>query len=187
MVGGGAALTKIENIPVAKLIEVLGAQIGAQAVVHSHIALGLAPQVFAEEHRGDLIQIGLEVIVGPGALRDDENSVHLPAQQQLEHGLFLLQIRTGITEHDVITVGPGADFRVVGKLRHELVVHRGDHKSDEVGALGHHGPGHKVGGVAHLIAQLQNPFPGLAADLGAAGKGTGYGSIGDACCFGDIL
>ena len=94
----------------------------------------------------------LEVIVGSGALRDDENSVHLPAQQQLEHGLFLLQIRTGITEHDVITVGPGADFRVVGKLRHELVVHRGDHQSDEVGALGHHGPGHKVGGVAHLIA-----------------------------------
>ena len=44
-----------------------------------------------------------------------------------------------------------------------------------------------VGGVAHLIAQLQNPFPGLTADLGAAGKGTGYGSIGDACCFGDIL
>ena len=185
--GGGAALTKIENIPVAKLIEVLGAQIGAQAVVHSHIALGLAPQVFTEEHSGDLIQIGLEVIVGPGALGDNEDPVHLPAQQQLEHGLFLLQVRTGITEHDIITVGTGADFRVVGKLRHELVVHRGDHKSDEVGALGHHGPGHKVGGVAHLIAQLQNPFPGLAADLGAAGKGTGYGSIGDACCFGDIL
>ena len=84
-------------------------------------------------------------------------------------------------------MGPGADFRVVGKLRHELVIHGGDHQADEVGALGHHGPGHKVGGVAHLIAQLQNPFPGLTADLGAAGKGTGYGSIGDACGFGDIF
>ena len=184
---GTGTLTEIENVPVAQLIEVLGAQIGAPAVVNGHIALGLAPQVFAEKHRGDLIQIGLEVIVGSGALRDDEDPIHLSAQQQLEHGLFLLQVRTGITEHDIITVGTGADFRVVGKLRHELVVHRGDHKSDEVGALGHHGPGHKVGGVAHLIAQLQNPFPGLAADLGAAGKGTGYGSIGDACCFGDIL
>ena len=142
----------------AQLIEVLGAQIGAPAVVNGHIALGLAPQVFTEEHRGDLIQIGFEVIVGFRALRDDEDPVHLPAQQQLEHGLFLLQVRTGITEHDIITVGTGADFRVVGKLRHELVVHRGDHKSDEVGALGHHGPGHKVGGVAHLIAQLQNPL-----------------------------
>ena len=184
---GTGTLAEIENVPVAQLIEVLGAQIGAPAVVNGHIALGLAPQVFTEEHRGDLIQIGFEVIVGFRALRDDEDPVHLPAQQQLEHGLFLLQVRTGITEHDIITVGTGADFRVVGKLRHELVVHRGDHKSDEVGALGHHGPGHKVGGVAHLIAQLQNPFPGLAADLGAAGKGTGYGSIGDACCFGDIL
>ena len=184
---GTGTLTEIENVPVAQLIEVLGTQIGAPAVVNGHIALGLAPQVFTEEHRGDLIQIGFEVIVGFRALRDDEDPVHLPAQQQLEHGLFLLQVRTGITEHDIITVGTGADFRVVGKLRHELVVHRGDHKSDEVGALGHHGPGHKVGGVAHLIAQLQNPFPGLAADLGAAGKGTGYGSIGDACCFGDIL
>ena len=118
---------------------------------------------------------------------DDEDAVYLSAQQQLYHRLFLPQIRAGVAEHDVIAVGAGADLRVVSQLRHELVVHRGDHKSDEVGALGHHGPGHKVGGVAHLIAQLQNPFPGLAADLGAAGKGTGYGSIGDACCFGDIL
>lgn len=102
---GTGTLTEIENVLVAQLIEVLGTQIGAPAVVNGHIALGLAPQVFTEKHRGDLIQIGFEVIVGFRALRDDEDPVHLPAQQQLEHGLFLLQVRTRITEHDIITVG----------------------------------------------------------------------------------
>ena len=88
--GGGAAAAKVQNVPVAKLVEVFGADVGAAAVVHGDIALGLVPQVLADEYRGHLVGVGPDVLVGLGALGHDENAVHLAAQQQLNHCFLLL-------------------------------------------------------------------------------------------------
>lgn len=118
---------------------------------------------------------------------DDEDAVYLSAQQQLYHRLFLPQIRAGVAEHDVIAVGAGADLRMVSQLRHELVVHRRHHQTDQVGALGDHGAGDKVGGIAHFVAQLQYPLSGFTADLRAAGEGAGNRGIGNAGCLGHVF
>ena len=181
------AAAEVENIPVAQLIEVLGADVGPPAVVHGHVALGLVPEVFAEENRGHLVRVSPDVLVGLGALGDDEDAVHLPAEEELYHRLLLLQVRPGVAEHDVVPVSPGAHLGVIGQFRHELVVDGGDHQPDEPRALGHHGAGHVVGGVAHFITKLDNALPGVAADLVAAGEGAGNGGVGDARRLGDVL
>ena len=187
LVGGGVAAAEVQDVPVAQLIEVFGADIGAPAVVHSHVALGLVPEVLTEEHRGDLVGVGPDVLIGLGALGDDEDAVHLPSQQQLDHRLLLLQIRAGVAQHHVIAMGPGAHLRVIGQLGHKGVVDGGHHQADEVRLLHHHGAGHVVGGIAHLVAELDDALPGVATDLGTARQGAGNRGIGDARRLGDIF
>ena len=181
------AAAKVEDIPVAQLIEVLRADIGPPAVVHGHVALRLVPEVLAEEDRGHLVRVGPDVLIGLGALGDDEDAVHLPAEKELHHRLLLLQIRPGVAEHDVVPMPPGAHLGVIGQLRHKLVVDGGNHQPDEPRALGHHGAGHVVGGIAHLVAELDNALPGVAANLVAAGKGAGDGGVRYAGGFGHVL
>ena len=84
-------------------------------------------------------------------------------------------------------MAPGAHLGVIGQFGHELVINGGDHQPDEPGALGHHGTGHIVGGVAHFVAELDDALPGVAADLVAAGEGAGNGGVGDAGRLGDVL
>ena len=183
----GVAAAEIQNVPVAQLVQIFGADVGAPAVISGHIALGLIPEILRQEHRGHLIGISPNILIGLGALGHDENTVHLAAQQQLDHRFFLLQIRSGIAQHNIVPVGTGAHLRVIGQFRHELVVNGRDHQANQVRFLHDHGPGHIVGRVAHLVAELDNTLTGVASNLGTAGQGAGNRGIGDAGCLGNIF
>ena len=167
------AAAKIQNIPVSQVIEVFRADVGAPGVVHSDIALGLVPQILRQKHRGDLVRVSPDVLIGLRALGYDEDAVHLAPQQQLHHSLLLLQIGTGVAQHDIVPVRPGTHLRVISQFRHELVVDGGHHQANEVRLFHDHGAGHIIGGIAHFITQLDDPLPGLTADLRTAGKGAG--------------
>ena len=93
LMGSGVPAAEVQDLPVSQSVEILHPQIGASAVVHRYVALGLIPQILAEKHRRDLLQQRGDLLIGGRGLGDDQNPVHPAAQQQFDHHLLLFQIR----------------------------------------------------------------------------------------------
>ena len=148
--------------------QVFHGQVGGPGIVRGHTAEGFVPQILAEEDRGHLLRVDPELLTAPVLLGDDQHPVHLAAHQQLYHRLLLPQIRPGVAQHEIVAPRPGAHLRVVRQLCHELIVNRRHYQTDQLHPPHDHGAGHIVFGVAHLVAQAQDPLPGLPPDLWAA-------------------
>ena len=188
LVGGAApAAAKIQNVPVAKAAEVLHAHIRPPVVIHRDVALRHLPQVLAYEHRGQAGQIGAQLFVALRAGGNQDDAVHLPPDHQLKQLLFLLQVPGGVAQNDIVASGPGLTVDVVGQIRHEGVVYPRKNQAQQFGAFHYHGPGHRVGRIIHLLADLEDPLPGIYADLRAAGQGPGNGGVGNAGCFCNVF
>ena len=81
----------------------------------------------------------------------------------------------------------GIKVDVIRQLRHKGVVHIGNDEPQELGTLADHRTGYRIGGVIHLLADLQDAGPGPFADLGASGQGARDGGIGDTGNFCDVF
>lgn len=76
LMGSGVPAAEVQDLPVSQSVEILHPQIGASAVVHRYVALGLIPQILAEKHRRDLLQQRGDLLIGSRGLGDDQNPVH---------------------------------------------------------------------------------------------------------------
>ena len=171
----------------AQPVEVLHPHAGPPVVVHGDVALRHLPQVLPHEHRGEPGEVGPQLLIAlrPGGNQDDP--VHLPPDHQLEELLLLLQVPGGVAQNDVVPPGPGLAVDMVGQVGHERVVYPREDQAQQLGALHHHGPGHGVGGVVHLLAHLEDALPGVHTDLRTAGEGPGDGGVGNPGGFCDIF
>ena len=199
LTGGGIALCaqlvsraapappEIQNIAVAKLIQIFHTDLGTPVVIYRYIALRHLTQVLPDEHGGDATEIGMELVVALDPGGEKEDTVYLTANHELKELPLLLRIPGRVAKDNVVASGAGLPVDMIGKLRHEGGVHTGEDQTKELGGPHHHGPGHGVGRVVHILAQLQDPTSGFFADLGAACQRAGDGGVGDAGGFGHVL
>ena len=185
--GSGVPAAEVQDLPVSQSVEILHPQIGASAVVHRYVALGLIPQILAEKHRRDLLQQRGDLLIGGRGLGDDQNPVHPAAQQQFDHHLLLFQIRLRVAQHNVVAPGPGAHLHIIGQLGHELIFNGRHYQSQQIRLFHHHGAGHVVPRVPHLVAQADNPLPRALSDLVTPRQSPGYRCIRDTGGLGHIL
>ena len=79
---------------------------------------------------------------------------------------------------EALAAGQACRLRRAGLHRAQLLLAQ-LHRQRQRRPLPHHGAGHVVPRVAHLIAQADDPLPGVLADLVAPGQGPGDRGIGD--------
>ena len=118
---------------------------------------------------------------------DHDDPVHLTADQEGEDLLLQVVVVGGVADHEGVAPVPGVDLQMPREFAHEGVVQAGHDEPQHVGAPLDHGPGHGVGGVAHLLAELQDAPAGLLADLGTPRKGAGDRGVGNAGHFCDVF
>ena len=183
-VGPGA---KVQDAPMAQGVEVFRSDLHAPMIIHRNIVLRIILHVLADEHRRYLAGQGVQGLVGFVPHGDHDDPIHLAADQKGEDLLLQVVIVRGVADHQIIAPGTSIYLQVGRELAHKGVVQAGHDEPQHVGAPLDHGPGHGVGGVAHLLAELQDAPAGLLADLGTPRKGAGDRGVGNAGHFCDVF
>ena len=118
---------------------------------------------------------------------DHDHAVHLPADEEGEDLQLQIVVVGGIADHQIEAAVAGIDLQVSRQLAHERVVQAGHDQTEDIGAALDHGARDGIGGIPHLLADLQNAPAGIFADLGADGNGARDRGVGDAGDFCDIF
>ena len=183
-VGPGA---KVQDAPMAQGVEVFRSDLHAPMIIHRNIVLRIILHVLADEHRRYLAGQGVQGLVGFVPHGDHDDPIHLAADQKGEDLLLQVVIVRGVADHQIIAPGTSIYLQVGRELAHKGVVETWDDESHDFGMPFDHGTSHRVGGIPHLLAQLQDASAGLFTDLGTPRKGAGDRGVGNAGHFCDVF